>query len=724
MKPDFYSQWSLAGLLGLICIFGQSQITDSVKNYLIDEVMISATRFEKRVLEIPKSVSLITRQEIKNSGATNLSELLSTQENLNVIGSNQTPGSNQSFFLRGISGEQTVVMIDGIRISDPSSNTNSLDLSEISLIDISRIEIVRGAHSTLYGSSAIGGVINLITEKELSPGLHINTNIDIGTFGSGTRQLNENLSLNHTFTNGLYISSKLFHSDVNGLDAVSDTVKTEGAFRNNDRDDFRKTDLAIKSGYHGKKLNAYLSYRNISQYSDIDESAYTNDENNMVDLTRNLLNYSIDYDLNDNLYLLLNGGGSFVARINENDSSLVSEKDYDRNYYKGTFRGRLFNNELQLNYTPENVKIVFGSGIYYESMTSNSYTYSGQWNYEAVADLDTLNLHTLLTNAYICADINGRLISDKLTPLSAMMGLRFNSDNRSGRYFTFEFNPYYNLSDKSILFGSVASGFNSPPLYKLYTPESYYLSGITRGNPNLKPEKSISTELGIKQLIGKNLVVTLSAYQNTILNSIQYVYLWDKTISIDSLGMDWMRDDYRGDTYLNLGRMTTRGVELSLWAAIGRNLTVRGNMNLQQGSLDYQTDDIDFNIINDYHLQLFESGKFLHKDVHLDRLSRRSNNFNLHIGYQISGSTSMIIGINHIGRKNDIFYSMHIMPYGALDTKLLGSYTLYDVSFRQQINKLIVISLRIQNLFNKSYSELMGYSTRGRGIYLNMDFAL
>jgi vitamin B12 transporter len=186
MKPDFYSQWSLAGLLGLICIFGQSQITDSVKNYLIDEVMISATRFEKRVLEIPKSVSLITRQEIKNSGATNLSELLSTQENLNVIGSNQTPGSNQSFFLRGISGEQTVVMIDGIRISDPSSNTNSLDLSEISLIDISRIEIVRGAHSTLYGSSAIGGVINLITEKELSPGLHFNTNIDIGTFGSGT----------------------------------------------------------------------------------------------------------------------------------------------------------------------------------------------------------------------------------------------------------------------------------------------------------------------------------------------------------------------------------------------------------------------------------------------------------------------------------------------------------------------------------------------------------
>jgi len=724
MKTNFYACRSLAVLLGLICSIAHSQITDSVKNHLIDEVMISATRYEKRVLDIPKSVSLITGQEIKNSGATNLSELLSTQENLNVIGSNQTPGSNQSFFLRGISGEQTVVMIDGIRISDPSSNTNSLDLSEISLIDISRIEIVRGAHSTLYGSSAIGGVINLITEKELNPGVNVNTNIDIGTFGHGTQQLNGNLNLNYTFTNGFYVSGKVFHSGVKGLDAVLDTVTTEGVFKQNDRDDFNKTDLVTKVGYHGQKLNAHLSFKNVSQYTDIDQSAYTNDDNNMVDLSRNLLSYSIGYQLNNKLYLLLNGGGSTVARINENDSSLVSETGYDKNYYKGTFKGKLFNHDLQLNYTLENMKIIFGGGVYYESMTNNSYTYAGQWNYEAVTNLDTLNLHTLLTNAYISTDISGKLISDKLNAFSVMMGLRFNSDNRSGRYFTFEFNPYYNLSDKSILFGSIASGFNSPPLYKLYTPENYYLSGITRGNPDLKPEKSISTELGIKQLIGQNLVVTLSAYKNSILNSIQYVYLWDNNINIDSLGMDWMRDDHRGDTYLNLGRMITRGIELSLWSEIGSKLTVRGNINLQQGSLDYQTEDIDVNIFRDYYVQLFESGEFLNEDAHLDRLSRRSNQFNLHVGYQITGSTNVALSINHTGRKNDIFYSMNIMPYGALDTKLLHSYTLFNVSFRQQINKLITLSLRIQNLFNKSYTELLGYATRGRGIYLNMDFSL
>ena len=715
---------SLPGLSYLICTLGHAQSTDSIKNYLIDEVMISATRTEKRILEIPKSVSLITEQEIDKSGATSLAELLGMQESLNVIGSNQTPGTNQSFFMRGISGEQTMVMIDGIRISDPSSVNNAVDLSEISLTGISRIEIVRGAHSTLYGTSAMGGVINLITEKGRTPGMNMNANIDAGMFGKGTGQFTENLNLSYAFDDGFYISGHVFHSDVSGLDAVLDTVTTEGVFKNNDRDDFRKTDATAKIGYHRNRLNVFLSYKNISQHSDIDQRAYINDENNTIELSRDLFNYGIDFKLNENMCLLLSGGGSFVTRTNEDDSSLVSATAYDKEYYYGTFKGRLFNNELQLNYAAENMKIVFGGGAYYEAMTSNSYTYSGSWNYESEADLDTLDLHTLLANAYISADISGKIVSDKLAALSLMMGLRFNSDNRNGKYLTFEFNPYFKFSEKSILFGNIATGFNSPSLYKLYTPESYYLSGITRGNPALKPEKSLSAEMGFKQLFGHNLVLTLSAYQNAVLNSIQYIYLWDREIGIDTLGMDWMRDDYRGDTYLNLGRMTTRGIELSLWTKIGKDFTVRGNLNLQEGSLEYKPEDIDINITRGHHVQLYESGKFLNQDAHLDRLARRYNCFNLYFGYQITKSSGVAVSMNHTGRKSDVFYSMMIMPFGALDTRLLDAYTLYNISFRQQINKFMTISLRVQNLFNKSYVELLGYSTRGRGVYLNVDFSL
>ncbi|MBN2213120.1 MAG: TonB-dependent receptor [Bacteroidales bacterium] len=724
MLLNNFFRWSLPGLAGIICTYGRAQNSDTIKNYLIEEVMISATRTEKKILEIPRSVTLITKQEIQKSGAINLAELLSHQENFNVIGPNQTPGTNQSFFMRGISGEQSMVMIDGIRISDPSSVNNAVDLSEISLIGIDRIEIVRGAHSTLYGSSAIGGVINLITEKGSIPGLNMNLNIDAGMFGKGTGQLTENLNLNYTFNNGFYVNGHLFRSDVRGLDAALDTVTTEGVFKNNDRDDFRKTDAVARIGYQGNNLNVYMSYKNASQFSDIDQEAFINDENNKVELSRDLLNYGIDYKLSENMHLILNGGGSIVTRTNENDSSLISAIAYDRNYYKGTFKGSLFNNELQLNYDRENTKIVFGGGAYYEAMTSHSYTYSGFWNYESETDLDTLDLHSLLFNAYISADISGKIISNRLDALSLMMGLRFNSDNRNGKYFTFEFNPYYKLSGKSILFASLATGFNSPSLYKLYTPEVYYTSGITRGNPALEPEKSLSAELGLKQLIGHNLVLTLSAYQNTLMNSIRYVYLWDSEIGLDTVGMDWMRDDYRGDTYLNLGRMTTRGIEFSLWTMIGNKITVKGNLILQQGSLEYMPDDIDISVTRGHHVQLYESGKFLDQQAKIDRLARRYDCFNLYVGYQIGKSSDLALNINHTGKKDDIFYSMMIMPFGALDTRLLDSYTLYHLSFRQQISKSVTLSLRIQNLFNKSYTELLGYSTRGRGFYLNIGFSL
>lgn len=705
-------------------LLSHAQTGDTIKNYLINEVVISATRTEKKILEIPKSVSLITKQEIRSSGAASLAELISSQESLSIIGSNQTPGSNQSFFLRGIDGEHTIIMIDGIRISDPSSNTNSLDLSEISLIDVDRVEIVRGSHSTLYGSSAIGGVINIITGQNLKKGAGINANLDFGTFGPGTSQFNENFGFDYGFANGFFAGGKVFRSDVRGLDAVLDTVKSEGVFKNNDKDNFSKTDMLIKAGYNGNRLQTMVVLKHTGQLSDIDQRAFVNDENNTIDLSRDMLNYSLRYQLNDRLHLLFKGGGSSVIRTNENDSSLVSAGEYDGNYYAGTFKGKQFTGELQMDYVTDNLRMVFGGGLYHESMTSRSYTFSSKWNYEAIADLDTLQLHNMLANLYLSADIDGEMISDRFTGFSMMLGFRLNSDNRHGRFLSFEFNPYYKISQGFILYGSISTGFNAPSLYKLYTPESNYLSGISRGNPSLRPERSLSTELGIKQLLGKNLVITLAAYRNEILKSIQYVYLWDKTFAIEMLRSDWTRDDFRGDTYLNLGSLTTKGVELSFWTKIGNRITIKGNMNLQSGLYKYDLADILPETGNDYHVQLFESGRFLDQNVKINKLSRRSDNLNLYADCRLTRSTNLAIGILRTGKKNDIFYSAGIQPFGGLDYKSLKGYTLCNLLIRQQINNNLFVSLRVQNLFNKRYTELLGYSTRGRGLYINLDFAL
>src|SRR5699024_8670893 len=132
----------------------------------LDEIIISASKFAELPQSVGRNVTVITGDEIRQSIHTSVADLLADQQSIHLIGPGQTPGSLQQGFIRSSNSNHSVVMIDGIRISDPSTVNNSIDLSELSTAGIQRIEIVRGSHSTLYGSSAIGGVVNIITKKQ------------------------------------------------------------------------------------------------------------------------------------------------------------------------------------------------------------------------------------------------------------------------------------------------------------------------------------------------------------------------------------------------------------------------------------------------------------------------------------------------------------------------------------------------------------------------------
>ena len=179
-----------------------SQEQDSVTSYLIDEVIISGKRIGMNPIDIGRNVSILTEEEIKNSAFNNAGELLSHQGGINIVGSFQNPGALQRIYIRGTNSNHALVLIDGIRITDPASVENTIDLSEISLSNIQRIEIVRGSHSTYYGGSAIGGVINIYTRKRDDPGLNVDAFMKTGTFGKGSSEFTQNLFLNYTLNNG------------------------------------------------------------------------------------------------------------------------------------------------------------------------------------------------------------------------------------------------------------------------------------------------------------------------------------------------------------------------------------------------------------------------------------------------------------------------------------------------------------------------------------------
>lgn len=131
----------------------------------LDPIIITTvSRFEENAGSVGSASTIIDRQQIENAQAENLTEILERVPGLTVFQSGGIGGST-SVSIRGAESDQTLVMIDGIRVNDPASTGSEFDFSVFSLANVERIEIIRGPQSGVYGSDAIGGVINIITRK-------------------------------------------------------------------------------------------------------------------------------------------------------------------------------------------------------------------------------------------------------------------------------------------------------------------------------------------------------------------------------------------------------------------------------------------------------------------------------------------------------------------------------------------------------------------------------
>ena len=139
----------------------------NLETYTLPEVVVTATRTDQDVQKIPAAVQVITEKQIAAGGAVSVQEVL--RQNTDIItGPHMPAGSELS--LRGMNTNQTLVLVNGRRVANEESNSaeNSHVLDRINVQNIARIEVVRGAASALYGTDALGGVINIITKKSIT----------------------------------------------------------------------------------------------------------------------------------------------------------------------------------------------------------------------------------------------------------------------------------------------------------------------------------------------------------------------------------------------------------------------------------------------------------------------------------------------------------------------------------------------------------------------------
>lgn len=711
--------------VGLLCLPFQTTAQlhktgiDTGKVYTLEEVIISASRIEEDPSTVGRNVTVISSRDIKNSLSFSIADLLAEQESIHMIGTNQTPGSLQQGFLRNSNSRHSVIMIDGVRISDPSTVNNSVDLSEISLAGVERIEIVRGSHSTLYGSSAIGGVINIITKTKGAEGFNMNATTDQGLFGGENYSTRNSMMLNYTSSGGFYADAGFSHRYSNGLDATIDTVSASTAFNPQDRDKFRKLDLIGKAGYKTGNMDFYVSYRNEDQNSDLDQGAYNDDDNAKVDFGRHLLSYGASYAINDQFEAGYEGAYSELGRDFVNDSSLVSSNGtYDGTFVETNASGTLWENALTAKLRGDHLKTILGLESSVQTMDSRNYVFSrGPFGvFEQVTDLDSLDLKETINSAFAHTEINGGFISNSLEPFSVVLGGRYSHHNKFGSHVTYEINPKVRLSNSSLVYAAITTGFNAPSLYQLNTPEQGFGAYTSRGNPNLEPEKSVSYELGVKQDIGGFMNLEISLFRTEVRDVIEYVYLWSSETAIADLS----GADYLGDTYLNISRQEINGLEIGLDITASSKLEFSGNLSLTDATLLFSPDDINEDYTGGNHVQIFESGAFVTGRQEIEGLTRRPQvSAIVKSVYRPLSKLRFMVTSQFVGSRDDVFYSANLGPFGAQDRNEISGYNITDLGMGYELTDNLSVAVKISNLFDTEYVEINGFQTRGRGLMVS-----
>ena len=680
----------------------------------LNEVEVIATRSEKKVLDAPKSVTVITSKDFQQLPYTSVADLLGRYEGVFSTGHFQNPGSLQYLYLRGADARQTLIMIDGVRMSDASTVDNAIDLSELSLANIERIEIVRGSQGTLYGSAAIGGTINIITKKFAKPGFSGNANLQAGTFGSKTFATNNLVNLCYSSASGVYARAGYSNTISNGFNSTVDNGTNTFGFKGNERDDFNKHDVSAKLGYDKNGWDVYAGYRRVQQKADIDDGAFKDDENHVIHYNRDLYSYGVGRKLNKDVALKFFGGYTNTERRDDDDSSVVSNNPvtYDASVLASKYTGKYFSNEVQANLNFNKLSVVAGAGITTEKMNVNSSLFIRSYNYTSKTKYDTLGIKARTAFGYA----RGDLAVGNMLNLGA--GLRYSNHSQFGNFVTFEINPSLKTSDHTLLYANFSRGFNAPSLYQQFAPESDFTSGITRGNKSLKPEKSFTVEAGVKSIVEDIITFNLSVYHNEVENYIDYAYLWEKNKPVSSLNFL----DYRGDVYLNTGKMVTNGFEIGSQVLFSSKFEVSANASINIGKLEYDPSAIDTVKTKGYQVQLYGNGAFLNASTETKGLVRRPSTIvNLNATYKPVKSLRFLLDMRSTGDRKDVFYDPNLGPFGALGRNSIKGYTLVDLSGFYTINKHIAVNLQLNNIFNKDYSDINGFRNRGRNVWVGLN---
>jgi outer membrane cobalamin receptor len=445
----------------------------------IEKVIITATRSEEELLDVPGHATIITEEEIRASGARNLADVLDFSAGVSI--SDFGPeGSEKSVSLRGSATGQVLVLIDGTRANNAQNGV--VDLSLIPLENIERIEIVRGGTSALYGADAVGGVVNIITKREPSNEYTLRVSLENGSYlpaehrtGLGADESNNKPDyLDLVDTQKAKIQ---FSHDLGGLylNMAGSFVRAENGFvfvdSNNNNRKRENAELLGGDLWLAARLPLSMGFVDLSGSYVIQqkgvpglESAPSPDAEEQDQQIRSMLRFRTERLFTDLLTLDINTHFGMTEISFENPDPLFPEDSKHTLYSVGAE--------------------VVQEALFLEPI---SFVYGGSFGYDTLDSSDLEERDRFFGGAFLETPL---YIGERLTLVPAV---RFDYYSDFYGAFGFKLGSAYRLTDSLSLKASVSRSFRAPTFNDLYWPAFPW----AEGNPDLDPETAYNGEIGI-----------------------------------------------------------------------------------------------------------------------------------------------------------------------------------------------------------------------------------
>ncbi len=440
------------------------------------DITVTASGVAQDVDTTGQAVTIIDRETIEQRQTVALSDLLQTTPGITVT-RNGGLGTNTAVRIRGAEGDQTLTLIDGVRVNDPSSPGGGFDFANLLSASVDRIEVLRGPNSVPWGSQAIGGVVNVITQAP-TEGLQARGNVEYGdmdtVFASGgvsgsSGIVSGSLSGGYLRTDGISAYDRGTERD--GYRQYGASGRVEVAFAPNIRLDLRGYWADSRTDLDGFPAPAF-TFADTNEYSTAQE----------------LYGYAgLNADFLDGRFR--NVVAFQIADINRDNFDRDAASGEPQFFGRGRSERYTYKGDLQ---ALEQVRLVAGV----EHETTRYFDGVGRFSRGVTS-------------------VWGEVIVTPVQGLAVTGAVRHDDDDAFGGNTTFAANAAYTLPTGTTLRASYAEGFKAPTLYQLYDGFS--------GNPDLDPETAKSWDAGIEQrLIGDQLVASATYFNRRTRNQIDY----------------------------------------------------------------------------------------------------------------------------------------------------------------------------------------------------------